>query len=456
MSKTDILLENAKNIHLIGIGGAGMYPIAQILYTKGYNLTGSDNNPSDKTEKIQKMGIPLTFGHFAKNVEGADLVIYSAAISQDNPELVCAREKGIPTMERSYALGALTRKYDNVIGVCGTHGKTTVTSMITQVLVEGGFDPSAVIGGSLPLIHSYGLSGNSEHFVVESCEYVDTFLKLSPDIAVVLNIDKDHMEYFKTLDRLKESFIKFSNSAKITVANGDDENTVDALKSVKNKIITFGLGENNDYCAKNIEYKAKTAGEYDLYFKGEFLSHIVVNAPGKHNILNSLAAAAACHTVGASGEQIAKFLPNFKGAGRRFEILYNKNGITIADDYAHHPKELQVTLESAMGMGYNNVIAVFQPFTYSRTKMLFDDFVEVLKIPDKCLLTEIMGSRETDNLGVYSWQLAEKIPNCECFDSFESIARRAVELAGENDLIITLGCGDIYKAAHVMIDYLEK
>ena len=455
-TETDILLKNSKNIHLIGIGGAGMYPIAQILYTKGYKLTGSDNNPSDKTEKIEKMGIPLTFGHFAENVEGADLVIYSAAISQDNPELVSAREKGIPTMERSYALGALTRKYDNVIGICGTHGKTTVTSMVTQVLVEGGFDPSAVIGGNLPLIHSYGLAGNSEHFVVESCEYVDTFLKLSPDIAVVLNIDRDHMEYFKTLDRLKESFVKFCNSAKITIANGDDENTVDALKSVTNKIITFGLNDSNDYTAKNIEYKAKTAGEYDLYFKGEFLSHIVVNAPGKHNILNSLAAAAACHTVGASGEQIAAFLPNFKGAGRRFEILYNKNGITIADDYAHHPKELQVTLESAMGMGYNNVIAVFQPFTYSRTKMLFDDFVEVLKIPDKCLLTEIMGSRETDNLGVYSWQLAEKIPDCECFDSFDSIAKRAVEIAGENDLIITLGCGDIYKAAHIMIDYLEK
>ncbi|MBQ7129164.1 MAG: UDP-N-acetylmuramate--L-alanine ligase, partial [Clostridia bacterium] len=357
---------------------------------------------------------------------------------------------------RSYALGALTRKYNNVIGVCGTHGKTTVTAMITQILVEGGFDPSAVIGGNLPLIQSYGLAGNSEHFVVESCEYVDTFLKLSPDIAVILNIDRDHMEYFKTLDRLKKSFIRFSNFAKTVIANGDDENTVDAMKSVTSKVITFGLADGNDYQAKNIEYKAKTAGEYDLYYKGKFLSHIEVNAPGKHNILNSLAAAAACHTVGASGEQIASYLPNFEGAGRRFEVLYHKNGITIADDYAHHPKELQVTLESAMGMGYNKVIAVFQPFTYSRTKMLFDDFVEVLKIPDKCLLTEIMGSRETDNLGVYSSQLAEKIPNCECFDSFESIAKRAVELASENDLIITLGCGDIYKAAHLMIDYFEE
>lgn len=455
LKETDLLLKKAKRIHLIGIGGAGMYPIAEILNNEGYILTGSDNNESDKTEKIRKMGIPLTMGHFPENVEGADLVIYSAAISKDNPELVSAEKKGIPTMERSYALGALTRRYNNVIGVCGTHGKTTVTSMITQVLVENDFDPSAVIGGNLPLINSYGIAGKSDIMVCESCEYVDTFLKLSPYIAVVLNIDRDHMEYFKTLDRLKQSFTQFCNSAKKTIANGDDENTVDAMKKVTNEVITFGLNEGNDYRAVNIEYKSKTAGEYDLYYKDKFLSHIVVNAPGKHNILNSLAAAAACHTVGADGEQIANALAHFTGAGRRFEILYNKNGITIADDYAHHPKELEVTLQSAMNMGYNKVIAVFQPFTYSRTKLLFDDFVEVLKIPDKCLLTEIMGSRETDNLGVYSYQLADKIPECEWFDGFEQIAKRAVELAEENDLIITLGCGDIYKAAHIMIDLLE-
>lgn len=453
---TDKLLKEAKNIHLIGIGGAGMYPIAEILHTKGYKLTGSDNNESDKTAKVRKMGIPITMGHYPENVDDADLVIYSAAISKDNPELVAAAEKGIPTMERSYALGALTRNYDNVIGVCGTHGKTTVTSMITQILVENDFDPSAVIGGNLPLINSYGLAGNSDILVCESCEYVDTFLKLSPDIAVVLNIDRDHMEYFKTLERLKQSFTDFCNMAKTVIVNGDDENSMSAMESVNSKIITFGLNPKNDYYAENIVYKAKTAGEYDLYHKGEFVSHIEVNAPGKHNILNSLAAAAACHYVGASGEQIAKSLPHFTGAGRRFEILYKSDKLTIADDYAHHPKELEVTLNAAMQMGYNKVIAVFQPFTYSRTKMLFDDFVKVLKIPDICLLTEIMGSRETDNLGVYSSQLAEKIPKCEWFNTFDEIAQRALELAEENDLIITLGCGDIYKAAKIMIKKLEE
>lgn len=456
IAKYDELIKNSKKIHMIGIGGAGMYPIAEILKTEGYILTGSDNNTSDKTEKLLKKGIKVIMGHYPENVDGADLVIYSAAISKDNPELVSANEKGIPTIERSYALGALTRRYSNTIGVCGTHGKTTVTSMITQVLYENNFDPSAVIGGNLPLINSYGLAGNSDIFVCESCEYVDTFLKLSPDIAVVLNIDCDHMEYFKTLDRLKQSFADFCNMAKVAIVNGDDKNTLEAMKKVKSKIITFGLDKSNDYYADNIVYGTKHAGEYDLYFKGEFLSHIKVSAPGKHNIVNSLACAATCHYVGASGEQIAFAMPHFGGAGRRFEILYNNNHLTIADDYAHHPKELEVTLKSAMNMGYNKVIAVFQPFTYSRTKLLFDDFVEVLKIPDKCLLTEIMGSRETDNLGMYSSMLAEKIPDCEWFDSFEEIAQRAVDLAEENDLIITLGCGDIYKAAKIMIEKLNK
>ncbi|MBQ5590970.1 MAG: UDP-N-acetylmuramate--L-alanine ligase [Clostridia bacterium] len=453
---TDNLLNQAKKIHMIGIGGAGMYPIAQILNTEGYIITGSDNNVSDKTEKLAKMGIKVIMGHFPENVDGADLVIYSAAISKDNPELLSAEENGIPTMERSFALGALTRRYNKTVGVCGTHGKTTVTSMITQILYENDFEPSAVIGGNLPAINAYGIAGKSDIFVCESCEYVDTFLKLSPSIAVVLNIDCDHMEYFKTLDRLKQSFVAFCNMAEVAIVNGDDENTVDAMRFVNAEIVTFGIDKKNDYYADNIEYMTKTAGEYDLYHKGEFITRVKVSAPGKHNIINSLAAVATCHYLGASGEQIAKSMPRFTGAGRRFEILYKDDSLTIADDYAHHPKELEVTLNAAKKMGYNKVIAVFQPFTYSRTKMLFDDFVEVLKIADKCLLTEIMGSRETDNLGMYSSLLAEKIPDCEWFNTFEEIASRAIELAEENDLIITLGCGDIYKAAKIMIEIKKE
>ena len=453
---SDLLLENIKRVHMIGIGGSGMYPIAEILHSKGYSISGSDNNETDTLARVRNMGIPVTMGHFKENVLGAELVIYSAAIMQDNPELVSAREQGIPTMERSLALGAITRNYDNVIGVCGTHGKTTVSAMTTQILLENGFDPTAVIGGRLPLIDGNGRAGETENMVCESCEYVDTFLQLSPDICVILNIDNDHMEYFKTMDNMKKSYVKFASMAKTVIVNKDDKDTDDVIKQLSNEILTYGTTPDCDFYAKNIAYGTKNAGEYDLFYKNEFVSHIFVTVPGKHNISNSIAAAASAYLTGAKGEQIAKSIKNFKGAGRRFEILAEINSITIADDYAHHPKELEVTLESAMNMGYGRVIAVFQPFTYSRTKLLLDDFARVLSIPDITILSEIMGSREVNTIGIYSKDLAEKIDYCENYDTFEEIADRVVEIAKPNDLVITLGCGDIYKAAKIMIKKLTS
>ena len=451
----DILLQNVKRVHMIGIGGAGMYPIAEILHSNGYELTGSDNNETDTVKRVRNMGIKVTMGHFAENVEGAELVIYSAAIMKDNPELLSAAEKGIPTMERCYALGAITRNYNNVIGVCGTHGKTTVSSMITHILYKSGLDPSAVVGGRVPIIDSYGRAGKSETMVCESCEYVDTFLKLSPDVCVLLNVDADHMEYFKTMDRLKQSFRQFAESAKTVIVNGDDENSLDAVKGISSTVITYGICDKNDYFADNIEYGTKTAGEYDLIHNGEFVCHIKVGVPGKHNISNSVAAAAAALISGVSAKDLSEHLYTFTGAGRRFEILANINGITIADDYAHHPKELEVTLNAAMNMGYNKVYAVFQPFTFSRTKLLLNDFARVLQIADKTVLSPIMGSREVNTYGIYSSDLAEKIPNCELFDDFEQIADYIVENAKSGDLVITLGCGDIYKAAKLMISKLN-
>ena len=453
-NEPDKLLESVKRVHMIGIGGSGMYPIAVILHDRGYQLTGSDNNETDTLKHVRSLGIPVTMGHFAENVDGAELVIYSAAIMKDNPELVAAREKGIPTMERSFALGALTREYDNVIGVCGTHGKTTVTSMIAHVLIKAGFDPSAVIGGRLPLIDSNGRVGKSDIMVVESCEYVDTFLKLSPDICVLLNVDRDHMEYFKTLERLKESFHKFANSAKLCIVNGDDENAMSAVSGISSRVVTYGICDKCDYYAANIEYKAKTAGEYDLMHGGKKLCHLVINVPGKHNISNSVAAAAALIETGVSPDELAIQLTTFNGVGRRFEVLAKINGITIADDYAHHPKELEVTLNAAMNMGYKRVFAVFQPFTFSRTKMLLDDFARVLQIPDKAVLSPIMGSREVNTYGIYSSDLAAKIPGCQLCDSFEEIADYIVDNAKDGDLVITLGCGDIYKAAKLIISKL--
>ncbi|OJU12818.1 MAG: hypothetical protein BGN88_14610 [Clostridiales bacterium 43-6] len=358
-------------------------------------------------------------------------------------------------MERSLALGAITRKYDNVIGVCGTHGKTTVTSMITQVLVQADLDPTAVIGGRLPLIDGYGRAGKSQRMVCEACEFVDTFLQLSPDIAVLLNIDNDHMDYFKTVDNLILSFTKFSAMAKTVIVNGDDEKAMKAVEGLSQTIITFGHSDNNNYYTANIVEETKTAGEFDLMKQGEVVTHIVLSVPGKHNMLNAVAAAVASFEAGAKREQIERSLFEFTGAGRRFEILGVKNGITIADDYAHHPTELEVTLDAALKMGYNRVIAVFQPFPFSRTSALLDEFAKALSLPHQTVLSEIMGSREVNTYGITTTDLCNKIEGAVWFDTFEKIADYIVQNAKVGDLVITLGCGDIYKAAKLMVKKLS-
>lgn len=457
MQDIDTLLKTVKRIHFIGIGGSGMCPLAEILHSEGYQLSGSDNNESDTLARIRALGIPVVMGQKAENIAGAEMVVYTAALLKDNPELVAAKESGIPTFERAKLFGAISRMYKNCIGVCGTHGKTTVTSMATQILLEADLDPSAVIGGKLPRIGANGRVGKSEHFVCEACEFVDTFLELSPAVAVILNIDEDHLDYFKTLDNLILSFHKFADMATDAVIyNGDDENTLKALAGVDGKTkITFGFQNTNDYSPANITDMHGAYYAFDVVCKGETLGHIQLNVPGKHNILNALAAVAASMHAGASFAACKKGLESFGGAGRRFENLGEYKGITFVDDYAHHPAELRVTLEAAMKMGYNTVWAVFQPFTFSRTYMLMDDFAEVLKIPDRCVLTEIMGSREINTYNVYTAQLAEKIPDSVWFNTFDEVADYVLKNAKSGDLVLTLGCGDIYKAAKIMIHELQ-
>ena len=460
MPEIDNLLKSIKRIHFIGIGGSGMCPLAEILHKEGYILSGSDNNETDTLARIRALGIPVAMGQRAENIEGAEMIVYTAALLQDNPELVAAKESGIPTFERSKLLGAVTRIYPNSICISGTHGKTTSCSMLTQVLIEADFDPTAVIGGKLPLTGSNGMVGHSEHMVCEACEFVDTFLDLSPDVAVVLNIDEDHLDYFKTLDNLKKSFTKFASMAtKAIIYNGDDANTVEAilpaLKESGKPGITFGFEKCNDYYADNISNNNEY-DSFDLVRHGEKLGRVTLSIPGKHNIYNALAVIAAAMYSGVTFEQCVRGIADFHGAGRRFEKLAEIDGITIADDYAHHPRELEVTLNTAMNMGYKKVWAVFQPFTYSRTAMLFDDFVRVLQIPDRCIMTEIMGSREINTYGIYTEQLAEKIPGSVWFNTFEEVAQYAVDNAESGDLIITLGCGDIYKAAKIMIKKLKE
>lgn len=458
MHDIDTLLKQVKRIHFIGIGGSGMCPLAEILHSEGYELSGSDNNESDTLARIRALGIPVTMGQRAENIEGAEMVVYTAALLKDNPELVAAKASGIPTFERAKLFGAISRLYKNCIGVCGTHGKTTVTSMATQILLTADLDPSAVIGGKLPLIGANGRVGKSENFVCEACEFVDTFLELSPAVAVILNIDEDHLDYFKTLDNLIFSFHKFAAMATDAVIyNGDDENTLKALEGINGKTeITFGFSEKNDYSPANITDIRGAYYAFDVVCKGEILGHIQLNVPGRHNILNALAAIAASMHAGASFADCKKGLESFGGAGRRFENLGEYKGIAFADDYAHHPAELRVTLEAAMKMGYNTVWAVFQPFTFSRTYMLMDDFAEVLQIPDRCVMTEIMGSREVNTYDVYTAQLAEKIPGSVWFNTFEEVADYVLENAKSGDLVLTLGCGDIYKAAKIMIKQLQE
>ena len=460
MFEIDKLLKQVKRIHFIGIGGSGMCPLAEILHKEGYLLSGSDNNETDTLARIRSMGIPVAMGQRAENIEGAEMIVYTAALLKDNPELVAALASGIPTFERSKLLGAVTRLYHNSICISGTHGKTTACSMLTQVLIEADFDPTAVIGGKLPLTGSNGMVGHSDHMVCEACEFVDTFLDLSPDIAVILNVDEDHLDYFKTFENLKKSFTKFASMAtKMIIFNGDDQNTVDtvvpAAEISKKPVISFGLDDGNIYRAINVELKNEFAS-FDLVRHGEIIGRVTLGVPGKHHVYNALAVIASAMESGVSFEQCVKGILNFKGAGRRFEILDKINGITIADDYAHHPKELEVTLNTAMNMGYNRVWAVHQPFTYSRTHILFDEFVRVLKIPDKCVMTEIMGSREVNTYGIYTSQLAEKIPGSVWFNTFDEVAEYVVNNAQSGDLIITLGCGDIYKAAKIMIKILKE
>ena len=448
----DRIIENVKKIHLIGIGGSGMCPLAEILHSKGYLITGSDNNESDPLKRIRALGIKVYMGHSPENVHGAELIVYSAAISQDNPEIVEAKKLGIPLMERSHMLGALTRRYDNVIGVCGTHGKTTVSSMITHILILNKQNPTAVIGGKLPLINSNGIAGDSDTMVCESCEFVDTFLQLSPDKAVLLNIDNDHLDYFKTMDNLVESFRKFVNMASLTFVNGDDELCMKAVEDCQ--YMTFGLEKSNDFYAENVE-SGKFGFCFDVMYRGEKLTRFNMHIPGRHNIYNGLASFAACYSEGIAPDDIAKAVESFTGAGRRFEFLGEYNGFTLADDYAHHPTEIKATLSAAKELNYNNVIAVFQPFTFSRTALLKDEFIQALSIADKVILTPIMGSREKNTYNIYSEDIAKSLKNAVVVDGFENIADKIIETAEENDIVITMGGGDIYKAAHIVQEKLS-
>lgn len=453
--KEDKLIDGIKHIHMIGIGGSGMCPLAEILHSRGYIISGSDNNESDPLKRVRSLGATVYMGHRAENIKGAELVVYSAAISQDNPELAAARNQGIPVMERSHLLGALTRRYDNVIGVCGTHGKTTVTSMITQILILNKMEPNAVIGGRLPLTGSNGVTGNSQILVCEACEFVDTFLQMSPDISVLLNIDNDHLDYFKTMENLTMSFRKFISMSSICFYNGDDPLATKAAEGISARKVTFGFGPSNNYHAENIK-KGKYGFCFEIIKNGQPIIDIDMHIPGMHNVLNGLAAFAVCNDMGIDCRGIKDAIEKFTGAGRRFEFLGEFNGFTLADDYAHHPTEIKATLKAAKDLDYNRIIAVFQPFTFSRTALLKDEFIDALRVADKVVLTPIMGSREKNEYGIKSEDICENLPDALVIDGFENVADYIIDTAGKGDLVITMGGGDIYKAAQIIAQRFKK
>lgn len=451
------LLNNVKKIHFVGIGGSGMCPMAEILNKEGFEITGSDIYESDTLERIKALHIPVYIGHKKENVLGKDLIVYTAAVKRNNPELLAAQEFNIPAIERSVMLGLVTKRYSKSIAISGTHGKTSTTAMITQILTTGKADPTAIIGGKLPFIGGNSRVGKSDIIVCEACEYVDTFLQLHPYISVILNIDADHLDYFGSLENIKKSFNKFGNQTSgLIIYNGDDKNSVDTVNDINIKKLSFGLNENNDYYAKDITTKSGAKMSFSLMKKGQKLCDIKLNVPGKHNIYNALAAVVVADYLSIDTEFIKKALSEFTGVHRRFEILGNPNDIVVADDFAHHPTEITAILNSAMSMGFNTVWAVFQPHTYSRTAILINDFAKALSIADKVIISEILAVREENTYNIYSKDLGEKVPNSVCIDSFEDITEYIKNNAKPGDLVLTMGGGNVYKCANMILKSLNE
>ncbi len=455
MNSVENILDSVKNVHFIGIGGSGMCPMAEILQSKGYSVSGSDNYISDTLKRIMDSDIKIYLDHDARNIENADLVVYSAAIKEDNIERTAATQAGIPCIERSVMLGLLCAQYENSIAVSGTHGKTTTTAMLAQILTMAQKDPTAIIGGKLPFFNGNSHVGSSETIVCEACEYVDSFLEITPSIAVITNVEADHLDYFKTLDNVISSFHKFAQRATGCVfVNGDDENSLRAAKGLSVPIITFSLRRNNTYYAENVSDENTPFASFALMKSGDKIADIKLSVPGKYNVYNAVAAAADAHYMDVSGEDIATALNAFTGVHRRFEVLGEVNGITVADDFAHHPTEITSVLTAASKMGFNRVIAVFQPHTYSRTADFLDEFAEALSIADITVLSEILAVREVNSQNVHSEDLAAKIKNCVYLRTFEEITNCIEEIAQPGDLVLTMGGGNVYVCASMIFERL--
>ena len=450
-TKIQHFITPGRRVHLSGIGGVSMCPLAEVLHGMGLVVQGSDMRDSPIVEHLRSLGISVAVGHTAQDIEGAEFLIRTAAIHDDNPEIAAAHQKGIPVFERAEAWGAIMQRYENAICIAGTHGKTTTTAMTTHIFMAAQADPTVMIGGTLPMLHSGYRVGKGDTIILESCEYCNSFLYFFPTVAVVLNIDADHLDFFKDLDDIKHSFRRFAQlvpaDGKI-VANADDANAMDALKGLP--LFTFGLNHPADCRGENLTWNHGLPS-FDIVIDGKLYTSLSLHTAGRHNVLNALAAAAAAYVLGIPGEAVKAGLEAFSGAGRRFEYKGEYNGAKIYDDYAHHPGELHALLSTAKTLGYKRVICAFQPHTYSRTKALFSEFVEELKLADKAILMEIFAARETDNLGISSKDLADAIPGAVYFATLDEVAAVLRDIAQEGDLILTVGAGDIYLAGEKLL-----
>ena len=451
-------LENIQRIHFVGIGGSGMSPLAEILHAKGYTITGSDVNESDNVDRMRRLGITVHLPQRAENIGDAQLVVYTAAVSAENPELCAAKERQIPLMERAKLLGALSRGFKNTVAVAGTHGKTTVSSMISQILLQADRNPSVFIGGRLPLIGANGHAGNTNTFVCEACEFKDHYLEMTPAVSVILNVDADHLDYFGSLENVIASFRRFALQTTGTlIVNHDDPNAQKAVEGLTHAdIVWYGTSPDCDWYAQNITTCDGAYGCYDLYHCGEKITSVRLGVPGEHNVLNSVAAAIAAALCGATTEEIVNGLRDFHGAGRRFEFLGTVNGVTIADDYAHHPTEIVATLTAAKALPYKRVWAIFQPFTYSRTARHLEEFATSLSLADQVIVSDIMGSREKNEWGVSSVQITERIPHGHYLATFDEISEFVAKNVRDGDLVLTMGGGDVYKCARQIKKLLEQ
>lgn len=456
MKETDF--KELKHIYFCGIGGVSMSGLARILLERGFEVSGSDAKASNITKNLEKTGIKVFIGQNRQNItDDIDLYVYTAAIHKDNPEFVMAKEKNIPIMTRAQLLGYVMSKFDTGIAISGTHGKTTTTSMLAYILLDSGADPTISVGGVLKKIEGNIHIGRGSTFIAEACEYTNSFLELNPSIGVILNIEEDHMDFFKDIEDIRNSFKKFvkntSNKGCIII-NDKIKNNVEITSGFKGQVIRYG-SETSDCFAANIRYDNLGFPTFDLSYNGKIYNDIKLCVGGNHNIDNALAAICVAFRLGSDIEVIKKGLIEFKGADRRFEVKGKLGGITIVDDYAHHPSEIAATLNIAKRYPHKRLVVVFQPHTYTRTKIFFEDFAKVLKETDECIIAKIYPARETDTLGMSAGLLSDRIREFGCnstsFDTFDEIENYLLETLKEGDLLITMGAGDIVRVGEVLL-----